>query len=134
MFGNPETTPGGRALKFYSSLRLDIRRIGGLKDGGEIVGNRVRVRVVKNKVAPPFKDTEFDIMYGKGISKEGDILDLALMGDIVEKTGSWFSYGEVKIGQGRENAKQYLTDNIDILNEIIVKVRAFMGIDGDNEN
>ena len=134
MFGNPETTPGGRALKFYSSLRIDIRRIGSLKDGGEIVGNRVRVRVVKNKVAPPFKDTEFDIMYGKGISKEGDILDLALMGDIVEKTGSWFSYGEVKIGQGRENAKQYLTDNIDILNEIIVKVRAFMGIDGDNEN
>ena len=134
MFGNPETTPGGRALKFYSSLRIDIRRIGSLKDGGEIVGNRVRVRVVKNKVAPPFKDTEFDIMYGKGISKEGDILDLALMGDIVEKTGSWFSYGEVKIGQGRENAKQYLTDNNDILNEIIVKVRAFMGIDGDNEN
>ena len=134
MFGNPETTPGGRALKFYSSLRIDIRRIVWINDGGEIVGNRVSVRVVKNKVAPPFKDTEFDIMYGKGISKEGDILDLALMGDIVEKTGSWFSYGEVKIGQGRENAKQYLTDNIDILNEIIVKVRAFMGIDGDNEN
>ena len=133
MFGNPETTPGGRALKFYASIRMDIRRIGSLKDGGEIVGNRARVRVVKNKVAPPFKDTEVDIMYGKGISKEGDILDLALMGDIVEKTGSWFSYGEVKIGQGRENAKQYLTDNIDILNEIIVKVRAFMGIDGDNE-
>ena len=121
-------------MKFYSSLRIDIRRIGSLKDGGEIVGNRVRVRVVKNKVAPPFKDTEFDIMYGKGISKEGDILDLALMGDIVEKTGSWFSYGEVKIGQGRENAKQYLTDNNDILNDIILKVRAFMGIDGDNED
>ena len=134
MFGNPETTPGGRALKFYASIRMDIRRIGSLKDGGEIVGNRARVRVVKNKVAPPFKDTEVDIMYGKGISKEGDILDLAIMGVIVEKTGAWFSYGEVKIGQGRENAKQYLIDNIDILNEIIVKVRAFMGIDGNNEN
>ena len=134
MFGNPETTPGGRALKFYASIRMDIRRIGSLKDGGEVVGNRARVRVVKNKVAPPFKDTEVDIMYGKGSSKEGDILDLAIMGDIVEKTGAWFSYGEVKIGQGRENAKQYLIDNIDILNEIIVKVRAFMGIDGDNEN
>ncbi|MEE2765852.1 MAG: recombinase RecA [Candidatus Neomarinimicrobiota bacterium] len=134
MFGNPETTPGGRALKFYSSIRMDIRRIASLKDGGEIVGNRARVRVVKNKVAPPFKDTEFDIMYGKGISKEGDILDLALSGDIVEKTGAWFSYGEIKIGQGRENAKQYLIDNPSVLNEIIVKVRAFMGINGDSKD
>ena len=134
MFGNPETTPGGRALKFYSSIRMDIRRIASLKDGGEIVGNRVRVRVVKNKVAPPFKDTEFDIMYGKGISKEGDILDLALKGDIVEKTGAWFSYGEIKIGQGRENVKQYLIDNPSVLNKIIVKVRAFMGINGDSKD
>ena len=113
---------------------MDIRRIASLKDGCEIVGNRVRVRVVKNKVAPPFKDTEFDIMYGKGISKEGDILDLALKGDIVEKTGAWFSYGEIKIGQGRENVKQYLIDNPSVLNKIIVKVRAFMGINGDSKD
>ena len=114
MFGNPETTPGGRALKFYSSIRLDIRRITSLKDGSDIVGNRTRVKVVKNKVAPPFKNTEFDIMYGKGISKEGDIIDIALKGDIIEKTGAWFSYGDMKIGQGRENAKQYLAENDEI--------------------
>ncbi|MCS5622871.1 MAG: recombinase RecA [Candidatus Marinimicrobia bacterium] len=130
MFGNPETTPGGRALKFYSSIRLEIRRITSLKDGSDIVGNRTRVKVVKNKVAPPFKNTEFDIMYGKGISREGDIIDLALKGDIIEKTGAWFAYGDMKIGQGRENAKQYLTDNDEIYNEIIHKVKSFMGLDG----
>ena len=127
MFGNPETTPGGRALKFYSSIRMEIRRITTLKDGGESVGNRVRVKVVKNKVAPPFKQTEFDLMYGQGISFEGDILDLAVSGNIIEKTGAWFSYDDMKIGQGRENSKQFLKDNNDILAEIIDKVKAFMG-------
>ena len=129
MFGNPETTPGGRALKFYSSVRMDIRRITSLKDGTEMVGNRTRVKVVKNKVAPPFKMTEFDIMYGKGISKEGDIIDLAIKGDIIEKTGAWFSYGDMKIGQGKENSKKYLLDNPDIYSEIIKKVKSFMGLD-----
>ena len=129
MFGNPETTPGGRALKFYSSVRMDIRRITSLKDGTDMVGNRTRVKVVKNKVAPPFKMTEFDIMYGKGISKEGDIIDLAIKGDIIEKTGAWFSYGDMKIGQGKENSKKYLLDNPDIYSEIIKKVRSFMGLD-----
>jgi recombination protein RecA len=133
IFGNPETTPGGRALKFYSSIRLEIRRITSLKDGSDIVGNRTRVKVVKNKVAPPFKNTEFDIMYGKGISREGDIIDLALKGDIIEKTGAWFAYGDMKIGQGRENAKQYLADNDEIYNEIIHKVKSFMGLDGVEE-
>jgi recombination protein RecA len=133
IFGNPETTPGGRALKFYSSIRLEIRRITSLKDGSDIVGNRTRVKVVKNKVAPPFKNTEFDIMYGKGISKEGDIIDIALKGDIIEKTGAWFSYGDMKIGQGRENAKQYLADNDEIYNEIIHKVKSFMGLDSVEE-
>ena len=133
MFGNPETTPGGRALKFYSSVRMDIRRIASLKEGADVVGNRTRVKVVKNKVAPPFKNTEFDIMYGKGISKEGDIIDLALKGDIIEKTGAWFSYGDMKIGQGRENSKKYLIENEDIYKEIIHKVRSFMGIDGAEE-
>ena len=133
MFGNPETTPGGRALKFYSSIRLEIRRITSLKDGSDIVGNRTRVKVVKNKVAPPFKNTEFDIMYGKGISREGDIIDLALKGDIIEKTGAWFAYGDMKIGQGRENAKQYLAENDEIYNEIIHKVKSFMGLDGVEE-
>ncbi|MEE3204182.1 MAG: recombinase RecA [Candidatus Neomarinimicrobiota bacterium] len=128
MFGNPETTPGGRALKFYSSIRMEIRRITTLKDGGESVGNRVRVKVVKNKVAPPFKQTEFDLMYGQGISFEGDILDLAVSGSIIEKTGAWFSYGDMKIGHGRENSKQFLKDNNDILAEIIDKVKAFMGL------
>ena len=129
MFGNPETTPGGRALKFYSSVRMDIRRITSLKDGTDMVGNRTRVKVVKNKVAPPFKMTEFDIMYGKGISKEGDIIDLAIKGDIIEKTGAWFSYGDMKIGQGKENSKKYLLDNPDIYTEIIKKVKSFMGLD-----
>ena len=133
MFGNPETTPGGRALKFYSSVRIDIRRITSLKEGTDIVGNRTRVKIVKNKVAPPFKSTEFDIMYGKGISKEGDIIDLALKGDIIEKTGAWFSYRDMKIGQGRENAKHYLEENDDVYSEIIQKVRSFMGINGAEE-
>ena len=111
MFGNPETTPGGRALKFYTSIRMEIRRITSIKEGTDIVGNRTRVKVVKNKVAPPFKMTEFDIMYGEGISYEGDILELALKGDIIEKTGAWYSYGDTRIGQGRENAKNYLKEN-----------------------
>ena len=123
MFGNPETTPGGRALKFYSSIRLDIRRIETLKQNGEMVGNRTRVRVVKNKVAPPFKEAEFDIMFGKGISREGDILDLAVEEDIIGKSGAWYSYNEIKIGQGRENAKLFLTENPDIFEEVEMKVR-----------
>ena len=129
MFGNPETTSGGRALKFYSSIRMEIRRVTSLKDGGEMVGSRVRVKVVKNKVAPPFKQTEFDIMYGQGISYEGDLLDLAVLGDIVEKTGAWYSYDDVKIGQGRENAKTFLSQNEDILDSINKKVVAFMGLE-----
>ena len=127
MYGNPETTPGGRALKFYTSIRMEIRRIATIKDGTESVGNRTRVKVVKNKVAPPFKMTEFDIMYGRGISFEGDILDLAVKGDIIEKMGSWFSYGDLKIGQGRENAKLYLKENPKELKRVISKVKAFMG-------
>ena len=133
MFGNPETTPGGRALKFYSSIRMEIRRITTLKDAGEMVGSRVRVKVVKNKVAPPFKQSEFDIMYGKGISYEGDILDLAVTGDIVEKTGAWYSFEDMKIGQGRENAKSFLKENNDILMKVTKKVRSFMGLGIDGE-
>ena len=128
MFGNPETTPGGRALKFYSSIRMDIRRVTTLKDGGEMVGSRTRVKIIKNKVAPPFKQTEFDIMYGLGISYEGDILDLAVAGNIIEKTGAWFSYDNVKIGQGRENSKNYLKENNDVLKSVVKKVKAFMGL------
>lgn len=123
MFGNPETTPGGRALKFYSSVRLDVRRIESLKQGTEIFGNRTRVKVVKNKVAPPFRDAEFDIIYGQGISKEGSILDVAVNLDIVNKSGSWFSYNTQRIGQGRENVKQYLRENADMLKEIEQKIR-----------
>ena len=118
MFGNPETTTGGNALKFYSSVRLDIRRISAIKDGQDIVGNRTRVKVVKNKLAPPFKEVEFDIIFGEGISKEGDILDLAVEAGIVEKAGTWFSYGEVRIGQGRENAKEFLKKNEETKKEI----------------
>lgn len=125
MFGNPETTTGGRALKFYSSVRLDIRKIENLKQGDDIIGNRVRVKVVKNKVAPPFKQAEFDIMYGKGISKEGNILDVAVQADIINKSGSWYSYGEEKLGQGRENAKNFLVENREILEEVEKKVRQF---------
>lgn len=131
MFGNPETTTGGRALKFYASVRLDIRKIETLKQGGDIVGNRVRVKVVKNKIAPPFKEAEFDIMFGKGISREGDVLDLAVKEDIVEKSGAWFAYNNAKIGQGRENAKIYLRDNPAICQEIEEKVRAHYGIGAD---
>ncbi|MGO5165758.1 MULTISPECIES: recombinase RecA [unclassified Candidatus Paralachnospira] len=128
MFGNPETTTGGRALKFYSSVRLDVRRIETLKQGGEMIGNRVRVKVVKNKVAPPFREAEFDIMFGKGISREGDILDLAAKENIVEKSGAWYSYNGNKIGQGRENAKIFLANNPEIMSEISEKVRAHYGL------
>ena len=128
MFGNPETTTGGRALKFYSSIRLDVRRIEALKQGGEMVGNRTRIKVVKNKVAPPFREAEFDIMFGKGISKEGDVLDLAASVGIVQKSGAWFAYGGDKIGQGRENAKAYLRENPEIMDEIEHKVRVAYGL------
>ena len=128
MFGNPETTTGGRALKFYSSVRLDVRRIETLKQNGDVIGNRTRVKVVKNKVAPPFREAEFDIMFGKGISKVGDILDLAVKENIINKAGAWFSYNGEKIGQGRENTKMYLTENPDIAKEIEEKVRAAAGI------
>ncbi len=134
MYGNPETTPGGRALKFYTSIRMEIRRIGAIKDGTDTVGNRTRVKVVKNKVAPPFKMTEFDIMYGRGISFEGDILDLAVKGEIIEKMGSWFSYGDLKIGQGRENAKTYLKENPKELKKVVSKVKAFMGLDNQGDS
>ncbi len=123
MFGNPETTPGGRALKFYASVRLDIRKIENIKQEGEVIGNRARVKVIKNKVAPPFREAEFDIIYGKGISKEGNILDIAVNLDIIEKAGAWFSYNGDKIGQGRENAKQYLIDHPDTMKEIEAKIR-----------
>jgi recombination protein RecA len=128
MFGNPETTTGGNALKFYSTLRLDIRRIGALKDGQEIVGNRTKVKVVKNKVAPPFKIVEFDIVYGEGISKEGDLLDLAVEQEIVDKSGSWYSYQDERIGQGRENAKRFLKDHPEMTTEIGQKVRMGFGL------
>ncbi len=131
MFGNPETTTGGRALKFYSSVRLDIRRIESIKQGTEVIGNRTRVKVVKNKVAPPFRDTEFDIIYGEGISKSGSILDLAVESEIVVKSGSWFSYRGQRIGQGRENAKQYLKDNPEIMREIELKIRNSADADGE---
>ena len=128
MFGNPETTTGGRALKFYSSIRLDVRRIEALKQGGEMVGNRTRIKVVKNKVAPPFREAEFDIMFGKGISKEGDVLDLAASVGIVQKSGACFAYGGDKIGQGRENAKAYLREHPEIMDEIEHKVRVAYGL------
>ncbi len=118
MFGSPETTPGGRALKFYASVRIDIRRTGSLKEGEIAVGNRVRTRIVKNKVAPPFRDAEFDIMFDEGISASGDLIDLAVDAGVVDKSGSWFSYGETRIGQGRESAKKFLRDNPQIFDEI----------------
>lgn len=128
MFGSPETTTGGRALKFYASVRMDVRRIETLKQGGDMVGNRVRVKVVKNKIAPPFKEAEFDIMFGQGISREGDVLDLAVKENIVEKSGAWYAYNSSKIGQGRENSKTYLRDNPAICQEVEDKVRAFYGL------
>ena len=129
MFGNPETTTGGRALKFYASVRMDVRRIESLKQSGEIIGNRVRVKVVKNKIAPPFKEAEFDIMFGVGISREGDILDLAAQDNIVEKSGAWYAYNGAKIGQGRENAKNYLKENLQVCQEIELKVRELHGLE-----
>lgn len=131
MFGSPETTTGGRALKFYSSVRLDVRRIETLKQGGEVIGNRTRVKVVKNKIAPPFKEAEFDIMFGKGISTDGDVLDLAASVNIIQKSGAWFAYNENKIGQGRENAKQYLAEHPEIRAEVEAKVREHYGIADD---
>ena len=131
MFGNPETTTGGRALKFYSSVRLDVRRIEALKQGGEVIGNRTRVKVVKNKVAPPFKEAEFDIMFGEGISTQGDILDLAAENNIINKSGAWYAYDGNKIGQGRENAKQYLKDNPQICAEVERKVRELFNMETD---
>jgi len=130
MFGSPETTPGGRALKFYSSVRLDIRRIESIKDGAEIVGNRTRVKVVKNKVAPPFRQAEFDIMYGKGISREGTLLDIAVDMGIIKKSGAWFTYEGEQLGQGRENAKNFLAENPEIMVEVSEKVRVEAGIGG----
>ena len=130
MFGNPETTTGGRALKFYASIRMDVRRIETLKQSGEMIGNRTRVKIVKNKIAPPFKEAEFDIMFGKGISKEGDILDLAVNLGLVSKSGSWFAYNGDKIGQGRENAKNYLTENPAIMEELDAKIRKHYAFEG----
>lgn len=132
VFGNPEVTTGGRALKFYASVRLDVRRIDTLRQGGEIVGNRTRVKIVKNKVAPPFKEAEFDIVFGKGISKVGDILDLAVANNIVDKSGAWYAYNGNKIGQGRENAKAYLENNTAICDEIEQKVREAVGVAGES--
>jgi recombination protein RecA len=133
MFGSPETTPGGRALKFYSSVRLDIRRIESIKDGAEVTGSRTRVKVVKNKVAPPFRQAEFDIMYGKGISREGSLLDMAVEMTIVKKSGAWFTYDGEQLGQGRENAKNFLTENPEMMVEISEKVKAMAGIGGEVE-
>ena len=124
MFGNPETTTGGRALKFYSSVRIEIRRSEAIKNGTEIVGNKVNIKVVKNKVAPPFKSTQVDIIYGKGISRDGEVLDLAVEKDIVDKSGAWYAYKGEKIGQGRENAKRYLVEHPEIMNEITEAIKA----------
>ncbi len=134
MFGSPETTTGGRALKFYATVRMDIRRIGALKDGQDNIGNRVRVKIVKNKMAPPFRETELDIMFGKGFSFEGDILDLALKGNLVQKSGSWFSYGEDRLGQGKENVKNFFIDNPDLFNKLVGEVRLFLGMDEPKES
>ena len=134
MFGNPETTTGGRALKFYSSVRLDVRKIDTIKQGDKVLGSRTRVKVVKNKVAPPFKQAEFDIMYGEGISKIGDLLDIAADIDVVKKSGAWYSYNDIKLGQGRENVKKFLQDNMDLTNEIDEKVRAHYKLDEAKNN
>jgi len=128
MFGNPETTPGGKALKFYSSIRLDIRKIGSIKDGQEIVGSRTRVKVVKNKVAPPFKEAEFDIIYGEGISTAGDLLDMAVQTEVIDKSGAWYSFDEERIGQGRENAKNFLKENPDVSARILEKLLDALGL------
>lgn len=133
MFGNPETTTGGRALKFYSSVRMDVRRIETLKQNGEMVGNRTRVKIVKNKIAPPFKEAEFDIMFGKGISKEGDILDLAANIDVINKSGAWYAYNGDKIGQGRENAKKYLSEHPELMEELETKIREHYGLNQEKE-
>ena len=133
MFGNPETTTGGRALKVYASVRMDVRRVEALKQGGEVIGNRTRVKIVKNKVAPPFKEAEFDIMFGQGISKEGDILDLASDVGVINKSGAWYAYNGEKIGQGRENAKVYLKENPLVCEEVEAKVREFFNLDGTSE-
>ncbi len=130
MFGNPETTTGGRALKFYASVRLDVRRVESIKQGGEVIGNHVRVKVVKNKIAPPFKEAEFDIMFGQGISREGDILDLAAKDNVIDKSGAWYAYNGVKIGQGRENAKIYLKEHPEVYAEVEAKVRELHGLQG----
>ena len=129
MYGSPETTTGGNALKFYASVRLDIRRIGAIKERDEVIGNQTRVKVVKNKLAPPFKQVEFDIMYGEGVSKIGELIDLGVKAGVVEKSGAWFSYDSQRIGQGRENAKQFLKDNPDIAAKIEAQVRANSGVD-----
>jgi recombination protein RecA len=128
MFGNPETTTGGRALKFYASVRIDIRRIASIKDGDQVIGGRTRVKVVKNKVAPPFREAEFDVMYGEGISREGDLLDLAVEKRIIEKSGAWFAYNGERLGQGRENAKQFLKDNVEVRRAIEDRVRRDLGL------
>src|SRR5207253_879884 len=128
MFGNPETTPGGRALKFYSSIRLDVRKIESLKDGAEVVGSRTRVKVVKNKVAPPFRQCEFDIIYGKGISREGSLLDVGVDIEIVKKSGAWFTYEGEQLGQGKENARQFLAEHVDMAQEIERRVRQAVGL------
>lgn len=133
MFGNPETTTGGNALKFYSSVRLDIRRIGSIKKGDEVVGNETRVKVVKNKVSPPFREAIFDILYGQGISREGEIIDLGVNAKIVEKAGAWYSYNGEKIGQGKDNAREFLRENPEIAHEIENKVRASLGVTAINE-
>jgi len=128
MFGSPETTTGGNALKFYSSVRIDVRRIAAIKDGDNVVGNRTRVKVVKNKVAPPFKQAEFDIIYNEGISREGDLIDLGVEGGFVEKSGSWYSYGGERIGQGRENARRFLKENLDVCSRLMEEVYASRGL------
>jgi recombination protein RecA len=128
MFGNPETTTGGRALKFYTSIRLDIRRIATIKEGQDVVGNRTKVKVVKNKMAPPFRDAEFDIMYSQGISQIGDVLDQAVNHNLIQKSGTWFSYGETRLGQGRENVKRYLKEDEKLLSQLEIKVRQKLGL------
>jgi recombination protein RecA len=133
MFGNPETTTGGRALKFYSSVRIDIRRIGAIKDGEDVVGNRTRIKIVKNKMAPPFKEAEFDIMYGQGVSREGDLIDIAVEHKIIEKSGAWFAYGGERLGQGRENVKTYLKEHVELRTAIEEKVRKALGMSREPE-